>query len=518
MDTRRPIEEINGVRSRASQEDYGDPENNVGGSVAATVELPETVVTPPSSQNSDEVYDSPGDNDDEDLMEQAETVRSISPSAPRASDHPPSVEESPEIRAARADIEQTRVELASTIDEIRDRLSPAHLMQEAKEATVGRVENVVSHAVETVKETAGNVLEAAKEKACEAVAATKDAVHSVSEKIEEVRASHHTEATHPATPYGMYENKGNRSQIGGNEMLSTNLRELKNIGETLVETIKINPIPAAIAGFGLGWLLLSMRQQQNANAVAVRTDYAPTDYYRDNNATETYDLGDPAVSAASTLRAHASDMVHTVGDRASTVAHSIGDKASDIAHSVSDRASGIAHNVSDKASTVAQTVGDKASDLRERAGTMATGVRDKAGTVAANVKDRAGDLAEATKGQYRAASDGVERFVDEQPLAAGAIALLVGAAVGFLIPSTSIENRVVGPQRDRLMDQANDTFQNVSGKVQNVAQIALGQAKDSLSQTMDQAKTQIQQTVDQTRETVRNEAQNQGLTPTMATA
>ena len=114
------------------------------------------------------------------------------------------------------------------------------------------------------------------------------------------------------------------------------------------------------------------------------------------------------------------------------------------------------------------------------------------------------------------------------------MALLIGTAIGLAIPATRKENQVLGPQRDRLVDQGKDAAQNVGNKVQNVASVALGQARDSISQTVDQTRHQLSDTVEQTKhqlsdamqqtkqqlqdtvqhakDTVISEAQNQGLT------
>lgn len=89
--------------------------------------------------------------------------------------------------AIRVEIEETRVELGETIDAIQERLSPAHLKEQAKEtvreATVGKAEQAVSGATDTAK----------------------------------------------------------------------------GLGATMLETIKQNPLPAALAGIGLGWLVMKSR-------------------------------------------------------------------------------------------------------------------------------------------------------------------------------------------------------------------------------------------------------------------
>jgi chromatin segregation and condensation protein Rec8/ScpA/Scc1 (kleisin family) len=75
------------------------------------------------------------DNDDDDDDETAEEVEEI-----------------------RADIEHTRAEMTETINAIQERLSPQHLMEQAKDtvrdATIGRVEQMVSNVGDKIGEVA----------------------------------------------------------------------------------------------------------------------------------------------------------------------------------------------------------------------------------------------------------------------------------------------------------------------------------------------------------------------------
>ncbi len=74
-----------------------------------------------------------------------------------------------------------------------------------------------------------------------------------------------------------------------------------------------------------------------------------------------------------------------------------------------------------------------------------------------------------------------------------------------------LRGQVLGPQRDRLVDQGKDAAQDVAHRVQTVANVALGKAQQSLTETASQAKQQIQQTVQETKDAVVSEAQHQGF-------
>jgi ElaB/YqjD/DUF883 family membrane-anchored ribosome-binding protein len=83
----------------------------------------------------------------------------------------------------RAEIEDTRAEMSQTINEIQERLSPDHLVDQAKEAvreaTIGKVERVM----ERVGESISGVTEPALEVAGRAGTAIKDAGSSVADSV-----------------------------------------------------------------------------------------------------------------------------------------------------------------------------------------------------------------------------------------------------------------------------------------------------------------------------------------------
>ena len=66
-------------------------------------------------------------------------------------------DEQAEVAEIRADIEETRLEMGGTLNELGDRLEPAHLVQQAKEnvreATIGRVEETAKGISDMVMET-----------------------------------------------------------------------------------------------------------------------------------------------------------------------------------------------------------------------------------------------------------------------------------------------------------------------------------------------------------------------------
>src|SRR5688572_3984918 len=67
----------------------------------------------------------------------------------------------------RADMAQTRAEMSETIDAIQAKLSPQHLMQEAKDtvrdATIGKVQDMMTSATDKAADLAEDVQDGARE-------------------------------------------------------------------------------------------------------------------------------------------------------------------------------------------------------------------------------------------------------------------------------------------------------------------------------------------------------------------
>jgi ElaB/YqjD/DUF883 family membrane-anchored ribosome-binding protein len=100
------------------------------------------------------------------------------------------------------------------------------------------------------------------------------------------------------------------------------------------------------------------------------------------------------------------------------------------------------------------------------------------------VKETASDLANrstqtfnelSTKAKNSASRVGT--MMRENPLAAGAVAIAAGTAVGLMIPSTRMETEYIGETGERLVERVEDVARDALGRVQDAAkQMAPGQA------------------------------------------
>ncbi len=164
------------------------------------------------------------------------------------------------------------------------------------------------------------------------------------------------------------------------------------------------------------------------------------------------------------------------------------------------------HKASDRSRAGSYT-GSTADGLRDTAGSAYSSVSDAAGTAYSSVTDAAGSAYENVSGKvaeaYSGAGDALNRayesageyglkaqqkyeyYIEENPLAVGAVAAALGAAVALAFPSTRYEGQLMGEARQNLVDKA----QNAAGDLVEKAKHVAGEAGQTIK---DEAKALAQ--------------------------
>ena len=96
----------------------------------------------------------------------------------------------------------------------------------------------------------------------------------------------------------------------------------------------------------------------------------------------------------------------------------------------------------------------------------ARGVREMAHDATETISDYTSRGQQRMSEMTQRAESQFNRWMRENPLAVGAAAIAVGAAIGMAIPETDRENELIGETRDRLVDKAQEM---ASEKVEQVA-------------------------------------------------
>ena len=253
-------------------------------------------------------------------------------------------------------------------------------------------------------------------------------------------------------------------------------RRVEGMSNSMSDTVRANPLPVALIGLGLGWLIMSERNKRQD--YDVRGQYRTTGYryYEGNGGPGAIDqarhrLGD----AADVVQDHAADIQNRVSGTAQRMGESVSDTASRVGETVSDTAQRTGEAVRETASRVGETVGQRAEMVQERAADLSHQARSEAERLAAEARWRAQVGVQRTRQTFW-------ETLEQNPLTLGAIVLVAGAAVGASIPSTEYENRLMGEARDKLMGEAKvraqDTVDRMQTVLQEAQQAAVTEAKN----------------------------------------
>lgn len=189
----------------------------------------------------------------------------------------------------------------------------------------------------------------------------------------------------------------------------------------LGDQVRENPVPLALIGLGLAWLVVGSRRSHS--------DYARYSDYEEP-------------------RSFASDGY-------GQAANYQGSKPS-----LKDRAA------------------DAVSNARAKIGDAVSGIGDT--PVAERAQALAGSAMDAADHAKRAAQQRLSETLDRDPLIIGALGLVVGAAIGAAIPATRVENRYAGPLRDKVVDKTRTVAQEGLETVRGAAQAAYSSVKEEL--------------------------------------
>ena len=286
-----------------------------------------------------------------------------------------------------------------------------------------------------------------------------------------------------------------------------------DMGRSISNQVKANPIPLALTGIGLAWLMFGHSQQpQQRQRVSDDFDddrYSsserdfrrsreerglpytpPTTYAANRAATEPSwardDDDDGGPSVRDRLAHGAESMKRTAADGAQSVKHT----AESGAQSVKDGLASAGSTVADTTSAARSRVGDAAQSAKQ--GLSNAGSRIAEGTETLTEEGRKRVIAarqkavEMRRSAARSMSQGKDAaadFYDQQPLVVGALALAVGAALGGALPRTKTEDDLMGAQSDDLFDQAERIFEEEKAKAMSVADNVKEEVKDIAAET-----------------------------------
>lgn len=298
----------------------------------------------------------------------------------------------------------------------------------------------------------------------------------------------------------------------------------ENITTSLADAARRNPMPAALVGVGIGWLILesfsggkssdqysrssdryedrwendrrnySRRSgrsyegyqggsmgyqggyQGSAQSFSQGNEYANEDFstYREPNYSSGtnfqggYDYGQ---SGQSQQRGSSSGS-NPIAKAAGTVKETVGSTVGSVKETVGDMSQGLMERVGD----VKERVTDAVQGVRQQAGEMGSQTQQ---TMQNSMQRASGSMHRAggqmSEWQNRARYQGqrrgqqVMRNLEDNPMTYGIVALAAGAALAILLPQTRAENRAFGEMRDQVMEKGQEALQTAKTHAQEVA-------------------------------------------------
>jgi hypothetical protein len=278
----------------------------------------------------------------------------------------------------------------------------------------------------------------------------------------------------------------------------------RNLGRS----VRDNPLPVALMGVGIAWLMLG-----GANGGSARSRYRDDDRYLDDwddddwddrFAADEYDISSRPVSFGTTSQARGGS-AGTYGDTTDS-GKTMSEKAGDATEGVKDRLGAAGAALRDKG----ERAGAAIRGTGERAGAALRDTGDAASRYGRGFRRRArhyGDQASESAGRYgRRARRSFLDTLEEQPLVLGAIGIAIGAALGAALPPTEREDELMGESRDELKHRAETVAREQGEKAREVANAAYGAAKEETGSSLDASKKKAADIADAAKTAAQREA------------
>jgi len=242
--------------------------------------------------------------------------------------------------------------------------------------------------------------------------------------------------------------------------------------------VKNNPIPLALIGVSLAWLMAGPKTNVASYAKSSEESYplAPTKG-------ELRRIGPPEADGD----VHYSHFSDAGGSRYKALTEQTGRRAGHFVDATGKTFRGFAdvsgrqiHDIRDEAGNLF----DEASGWVSNTWQSITGSASKAGQGLSSAGNSASEMGSQL-------NDAVLKHFKDQPLVGGAIAFALGAAIGAALPHTSAEDEAMGETSDRLKDSVSSEVSKTADKVGDAASEVYQKAVNVASDVHDVAREKI---------------------------
>ncbi len=272
---------------------------------------------------------------------------------------------------------------------------------------------------------------------------------------------------------------------GGGEYVS-------NLGQA----VKTNPIPVALVGVGLAWLMA--KQGTTANPAP-----APATYARDY---PLYPVDGPVRRLGPPETVGGSRYSH-FGDNSGKRLKALTDETGNRAGHFIDEAGKTYRGFADASGKQIEHIADESGAALDKASGWASDtwsqIKESATTIGNKVSDTAASLSRSSSSAGSSAQEQVGRLNDailkqfrDQPLVGGALAFAVGAAIGAALPHTEQEDALLGDAADATKEAVSAQASALADQGKEIASDAYDKAVAVASDIHDAAKDRVVEEAD----------------------
>lgn len=297
----------------------------------------------------------------------------------------------------------------------------------------------------------------------------------------------------------------------------------KDLGITVAHAIKSNPIPAALIGVGIGWLLVESfggSRSNNQDDSRQRSGWERDDWYGEARYAGVPSSGQYQGSASpyqgagsqysgsqyagaqysgSQYQSSGTQYNATQGGTGGYASYTssdqpgwIQDKAANLKDQIGDKAEQLRDTVQQVGEQVSEKVGEWTDSMRSQsnaASDQASYYTNQARGQMSNLGEQASYVGHEAQAYARQTGQQLQRSLEDNPLVFGGVALAIGALIGMALPATRRENEMLGPWRDEVMQSAQEVASDVVERAQHVVE----EVRPQLEQTAQKVVSDLKQ-------------------------
>ena len=279
-----------------------------------------------------------------------------------------------------------------------------------------------------------------------------------------------------------------KQRLSPGQLMDELLSYTKDGGNRLVSNfgaqVSANPIPAALVGIGLAWLMASSGNAQPQPVTRDWRDYEDDYPYARLSSGGLRRTSHMADAAGQWWREFQSDS----GTRFRAASDSLGRRAGHFTDEAGKKFAGFIDDAGNRVRQFQDESGNMLDDTmnwarhswqdtQRNVGQQLRSAGDAVSSAVDGARANASNVGGAVQSQADQLTRQITTLFDQQPLVAGALAFAAGAALGATLPSTPQEDAIVGKQADEVKRQAGDA----AGKAYAEGKRQVAQAYDEVA-------------------------------------